>query len=64
MYYFVVKLHVRYFEELFILKNLSKFLFFPFFIYFFIYQNALSRYFVIQLTFSFKDYVVNVIFLT
>lgn len=64
MYYFVVKLHVRYFEELCILKNLSKSLFFPFFIYFFIYQNALSRYFVIQLTFSFKDYVVNVIFLT
>lgn len=35
MYYFVVKLHVRYFEELFILKNLSKFLFFPFFHLFF-----------------------------
>lgn len=66
MYYFIVKLHVRYFEELFILKNLSKSFFFL--SIFYLPERSLDfpLYFVIQLTFSFKYYVVNVnvIFLT
>lgn len=44
MYYFIVKLHVRYFEELFILKNLSKSFFF--FIYF-LFTRTLFRFPVI-----------------